>query len=312
MSSKSSLFKGLALILTLGFLNACSSSGDEAREAAEKEEQEKTQAMQIELSEVSDSRCLNIEKYFQLLRDLPAETRARKMTKDLNVRTIGASLPRNFFLRLAAGNFQIRDGNLTEFPELLKVTQAECTSVTFNEEGHQEIYKIKEANADSLLLENNWDGQIFIRWTSPVSMEFRTTSVVGDYLCSGSSKAKVTVSETINWGRDDIFTTTIGDSEIDPSYLSLVSEATGFAFVSLYSNQVPPAFSPKPIPTPQPEQPEEEGEDDSITPDPEDVGPGMFVNDDIQPTAPGDRQLVVSKLKELQASPIRPDLMMCY
>lgn len=314
MCSKSSLSKLLFLLCALGLVNACSSKNDDAE--AEQRAAEVLQSRQIELSEVTNGDCLDLQKYFETLRGLPADTRARKMTTGFQVRTLKSALPRNFYLSLAAGNFQIEDGNLADLPELMILKQNGCENVVFSAEGHDEVYTVKEAKADSLTLENEWDGGFTVRWKSPLSLEMSTVSIVSQDLCHSGSKAKVTVDQEISWGDDSIFAATLGEKDIDPNYLSVVSEAKGFTFNSLYSNLTPPVFSPEPIPS-WPGQPEPDPIDevDPLPEDPEDMGPGGNSNlsEEVQPVAPSeDRRLVVSRLKELQLGSIRPELTQCY
>jgi hypothetical protein len=323
MRSRSFLLKVLLTISLAAFLNACSSNSDSEKAAAqaqaEEEAAENLRAMQIDLSEVSSDKCLNIQKYFEIIRSMPAVTKARKITSNFDIKN-GSSLPRNFYMRLAAGNFQVQDGNLSELPDFMTVEQAECDSVVFRADGHDEIYKIKKSTKESVTLENDWQGQLHIQWRTPFSVDISTTSVVGDYLCSSSSKAKLTVTHNITWGNESIFTDTLAEKAIDTSYLSVVSDATGFAFNSLYLSAVPPVFSPRPIPAPVPvPDPEEDlNPEDDVVPDPEDIGPGgvpfstpLNADSEIQPVAP-EQRLVVVKLKELQSSSVRPDLLMCY
>lgn len=310
MYSKSTLAKVFSLVCLMGLASACSSSGDEAAALAAAE---KAESREVLLAEVSTEECLNVESYFNVLRAQSEDTRARKMTNDFKVKTIKASLPRNFYLSLAAGNFQIIDSGIHEVPEITFVKQDGCNTVTFMAPGHDEVYKITRAKPDTLTFENDWGGETTIQWKDPYTMRYTTSSVVTQDLCSSGSKARVTVEQTITWGDDSVHTSTIGEKAIDPAYLALVSEATGFMFNSLYSNMTPPAFTPMPLP-PNPEVPPEvvepEPVDDIVDPFPGDIGPGRRIV--LQPTAPSDRQLVISRLKELQSTPIRPDLLQCY
>jgi hypothetical protein len=311
MSSKSSLFKVLGLLLIAGMLNACGSKGDNM--SPEEQEAESLKEMSVNLADVSSDKCLNLQKYFNAIKALPEETRVRKVTSDFNAKNSG-NLPRNFYLRLAAGNFQIIDGNLVELPDITTVEQVGCEKVIFRAEGHQEAYKIVKATKDSLALENDWSGLTVYKWTSPLTMEITNTTVVADYLCNGDNRARVSVTHDISWGTDSIFTETLPEKAIEPAYLSLVSDATGFAFNSLYLTATPPVFTPKPIPNPPPLPEEDHNDDDVVPPFDGDIGPihpGAPVDGSFQTVAP-EQKLVVTRLKELQASSVRPDLLMCY
>jgi len=304
MCSKSSLKKTLSLLVILGIASACSTNDDQE---AEQRAAEMMQSRQIELAEVSNGECLDLQKYFDALRGMPDGTRSRKITTDFKVKNLKSALPRNFYLSLAAGAFMVEDGDLAQLPDLMVVKQVGCETVVFSAEGHSDVYKIKEAEKDSITFENEWDGGMKIRWKGPLSMEMSTMSVVTQDLCNSSSKVRKTIVQQISWGDDSVHAATLGEKEIEPSFLSLVSEVKGFAFNSLYSDMTPPAFSPVPIP-PGPEQPVTDPES------PDDIGPGFFdLDEEVQPVAPSDeRKLVISRLKELQASPLRPGLDQCF
>lgn len=313
MMSKSSLTKALSFVSLLGFLAACSSPGDQE---AEQKAMEIAQSRSVELSEVSNGQCLDLQKYFDLLQGMPGDTRVRKVTTDFVVKNIKNQLTRNFYLSLVAGSFLIEDGNIHELPDLMRVQQTGCESIMYAAEGHSEVYKVTEAKPDSITFENEWGGSTQVTWKSPTSLEMQTVSIVNEDLCR-SAKARTIADHTISWGDDGIFAATLGEKEIDPSYLALVTEAKGFALNSLYSNLTPPVFSPRPLPEfpiqpeepIQPEQPVTEGPTN-----PEIPGDGIgFFESEIQPVAPGDdRRLVISRLKDLQSATIRPDLTQCF
>lgn len=215
--------------------------------------------LQIELSEVSGT-CLNLEKYFQMVRSLPATVSARKLTKDIGIRITGNNLPRNFRMRLAAGNFQMLDATMADIPDFIDVKQEACSKVFLNTDGHREVYNIARAKPDSLTLENEWSGQWTITWKAVNKVQMDVISNVGDLLCDPNSKARLQTVTEITWGNSDIFTQTISADTISADYLEMVVEATGYP-ASLYSEN---------------------------------------------------KTLVVDRLKELQAWPVRAGFLQCY
>ncbi len=189
--------------------------------------------MRIDLPEVTGT-CLNLEKYFQRIRGLPTTVSARKITKDMEFRVTGNNIPRNFLLRLAAGNFQMADATLADIPEIVEVKQEECTKVTLRIEGRDEIYKITRAKPDSLTLENDWSNQITVTWKAVNRLQWETISTVGDFLCDPNSRGRLQTISEITWGNPDIFTDSLPADTIDRNYLKLVIEATSYP-ASIYS-----------------------------------------------------------------------------
>lgn len=189
----------------------------------------------IGLQSVSNDECLNVARYFELIRSLPGTTSARKYSKDLILKTTGASLPRNAYLRAVAGNFRFLDTGISQIPDFPQLTQEGCGQIKFNPEGYDLVYKITSAKKDSVTYQNEWDGQTTVTWKTPNSLELTTTSVVYDNLCNSDSRAKLTVVEKISWGHAGIFRSGVETSEISSDFLSLVSEAKGVPVSGLYS-----------------------------------------------------------------------------
>jgi len=270
-------------------LAACTTKkGDElSSDPVERAQQEGT--FKVGLERVSTDKCLNVEKYFATIRTFPTETKVRKMTTDFRMRA-GYNLPRNFYLRLAAGNFQILDTEISQVPDFAEMKQTDCDSVVMATEGHSETYKVVSAKKDSITFKNEWGGDTTVTWTSPTSIQFDVTSVVGDYLCDANSQGKLTVTQQINWGDSSILTESLSENTISSSFLSLVSQATGYSMNSLYTA---PATT---------EMPPADGAADPSQP--------HAMADNSSPNV--DRRLVVSRLKELQALPVRSELTQCY
>jgi hypothetical protein len=189
--------------------------------------------MKIDLPEVTGT-CLNLEKYFQRLRSLPTTVSARKLTKDMSFKATGNNIPRNFLLRLAAGNFQMNDATLAEVTEFVEVKQEACTKVIMRIEGRDEPYKITRAKPDSLTLENEWANQITVTWKAVNKLQFESISTVGDFLCDPNSRGRLQTIMEITWGNPDIFTEAIPEGTVDRDYLKLVVEATAYP-ATIYS-----------------------------------------------------------------------------
>lgn len=184
-------------------------------------------SMKIDLPEVGGA-CLNLEKYFGRIRSLPQTVSARKITTDMSFRATGNNIPRNFLLRLAAGNFQMLDGTLADMPEFVEVQQPDCNKLTMKIDGGDNVYKIIRAKQDSLTLENEWSGQMTVTWKAANKMQIEMISSIGDYLCDPNSRGRLQTITEVTWGNADIFTTALEEKAIDPVYLRQVIDATGF------------------------------------------------------------------------------------
>ncbi|MGZ5279119.1 MAG: hypothetical protein ACXWC9_04210 [Pseudobdellovibrionaceae bacterium] len=189
--------------------------------------------LRIDLPEVTGA-CLNLEKYFGRLRSMPQTVPARKITTDMSFRATGNNIPRNFLLRLAAGNFQVKDATLADMPEFVEIKQEDCNKVTMKNEGGDSVFKILRAKPDSLTLENEWSGQTTVTWKAVDKMQFEMISNVGDFLCDPNSRGKLQTISEITWGKPEIFTETLAEDAIDLGYLKQVIEATGYP-ASIYS-----------------------------------------------------------------------------
>ncbi len=247
-----------ALVLALA---ACNSSGGSGGSAGALGDQAPLPpaSLKIDLADVSGA-CLNLETYFQRIRSLPSNVAVRKFTTDMSFKATGNSIPRNFLLRLAAGNFEMSDVTLGEVPDFVDVRQTACEKVTMRIEGRDEVYKIARASKDSLTLLNDWSLQKTFTWKGSNHLQIETISTIGDYLCDPRSKGRLQTISDVSWGNADIFTAALPAGSIDSSYVKMVIEATNYPnTVTTESNQ-----------------------------------------------------LVVDRLKELRAWPVRVDLYQCY
>jgi len=239
----------LILALFLGLAACSSSSSDDATEASAAQvpgndgsngpaPTPAPENLRIDLPEVTGT-CLNLEKYFGRLRSLSQTVSARKITTDMSFRATGNNIPRNFLLRLAAGNFQIKDATLADMPEIVETKQEDCSKVTMKTEGGDSVFKILRAKPDSLTLESEWSGQLTVTWKAVDKMQIEMISYVGDFLCDPNSRGRLQTIAEITWGKPEIFTDAVGADAIDSSYLKQVIEATGYpASVYTETNQL--------------------------------------------------------------------------
>ena len=184
-------------------------------------------SMKIDLPDIGGD-CMNLEKYFGRLRSLPTTVSARKITTDMSFRATGNNIPRNFLLRLAAGNFQVQDATLAEIPEIVEARQEACTKVVMKTAGGDETYTIVRAKPDSLTLEDEWKNHMTVTWKASNKMQLEMVSNVGDFLCDPNSRGRLQTVSEITWGNPDIFTQALEDNAIDPAYLKQVIDATGY------------------------------------------------------------------------------------
>lgn len=237
--------RSLFLVALIFVFTACSSSSNNDESAANpgsatdggdgssNSPTSQPPSMKIDLPEVSGN-CLNVEKYFQRIRGLPSTTSVRKVTKSIGLRTTGNSLPRNFRLRLAAGNFQVVDTTTADSPDFLDLKQEDCSKAYFKAEGRNEAYTITRAKQDSVTLQDEWGGELTVTWKGLNKLQIDEVSNVGDLLCDPNSKARLTTTSEITWGTPEILTSTLPGDLVDADYLKQVIEATGYS-ASVYS-----------------------------------------------------------------------------
>lgn len=248
----------------------------------------------IALAEVSSDQCLNLEKYYQALLSLSPDIKARKITTSFQTSQAEnhTDISHNFLLRLAAGSFEIQDSLVSQVPEFIKVEQAGCEKVTFKAEGHQDVYSIKAATKDSLTLENEFNGQMIIKWESPNNISFQHKYYVGNFLCDEKSLVLALLNSNVNWGGEEVATATVPTGIVNPDFLALVAEATGFPMETLFTT--PPAAPVAP------------------SSDSSGVRSGIeWASSENPRLVSNERVLSVDKLKELRAHPMKPELGAC-
>lgn len=297
MSSLTNFQKVVWAVLVL-MLSACGARKDEGSAAPSPSAADPiTDAVQrgslnLPLEGVSSDQCLNLEKYFASIRGFPPETKVRKMTTNFRMLS-DSGLPRNFYLRLVAGNFQILDADLSATPDFPELKQEGCETLTFTRGDQVLSYKIVSPKKDSLTYLDDWGGQTTVTWLSPLRIQMDRVSVASDNLCDGGDRGKFLVTQEITWGDSSIFTEAMDEKAIDQKFLSAVSTAKGTSLNLLYSS---PVMTEPPVES-------EMGDGDGSH--------GERALTEWQPVD-ADRKLLVSRLKELQAMPIRQDLIQCY
>jgi hypothetical protein len=296
--SKSCLKIFCHTILGIGFLfltAACTSGSDSPGDNPSATQFIPHHDSPIELSEVSSDECLNLQTYYKTLLSLSPNTPTRKITTEFQTTPIEnhTGISRNFLLRSAAGNFEVEDTPISEVSEFVPLEQTKCETVVFKGEGHEDSYTIKKFTKDSLTLENDWNGQLLVQWISPTSLKIVHSYFIGNYLCDERSMVQAHSSSMISWGGEDVSSSTLPENAINPEFLSLVTEATGFSLESLYTTIHIPVEIP-----PAPEQP-------TVPPE----VPGDFPGG--SPVA-AERKLLVEKLKEMRMQPVRAELLTCF
>ncbi len=241
-------------------------------------------SLNVSLNEISSEECLNLGKYFERIRTFPGETKTRKVSTDFRIISDGG-LPRNFYQRLVAGNFQLIDSELKETPDFPMMEQSDCQNVTLVEGETKVTYKIVSAKKDSLKYENAWGGLTAVTWKSPTWIEFEMISPVSDNLCQSGSKGRSSLTYEITWGDSSIYTDQLPEKMISQKFLQSVATAKGVPLSSLYTS---PAFRDV----------ESGAEDES--------------SDIDRQLVDSDSSLLVSRLKVLQDLPVKPELLLCY
>ena len=85
----------------------------------------------IELGEISNAKCLDLEKYLDLLNSSLGNQPARRVSSGFEIKPIKQNhASKNFQLRLALGSFSFEDSTLSQLAELNSVTQQKCEEVT--------------------------------------------------------------------------------------------------------------------------------------------------------------------------------------
>ena len=230
MSARTAFLKIInAAVITFVF-NGCGDSTESSKNSAAP-----AHSPNIALNEIKNAKCLNLEKYLNLLNSGIGNPIARRISTSFEVVPYKQNhITKNFELRLALGNFIFEEAPISEFMELKSISQVDCEKVTQpNESGPQE-YKIIRSGNDSITISNQWNSELTYQWASPNHLIVTSSFVNGDYLCDENSKGRVSVTKDIFWaaelGKDD----RLPEDLIKDSYLDLLSEATGYSKSNLF------------------------------------------------------------------------------
>jgi hypothetical protein len=251
---------------------------------------------------------------------------ARRITTNFQIVPINGEISKNFSLRMGYGNFMIDDKALGEMNEFNLVEQNDCDKVTMIVNGHQQDYKITANGKDSMSLSSPWDETIVYQWTSPTSLAITSSFISGDYLCEDNNKVRVSVTKNFFWDNETLQKTTIPSSLINPSYINLLSEATGYPkenlildpstqpgmpAISPTAPSLPPAHIPEPAPTPGP-PPSPAPPPPEASPDPA-PGTDSVVRIGLVDLDAGlDSEFYISRLKDMMTQPLRQDALTCH
>ncbi len=268
MRAWNAFLKIFIVTLSVSFIAGCRDSPETSKNSAAP-----IHSPNIALSEIKNEKCLNLEKYLNILNSGMGNPSARRISTGFDVTPFKQnSISKNFELRLALGNFSFEDAPIAEFKELNSVSQVDCEKVIqTNESGPQE-YKIINSTNDSMTIKNSWDDDITYQWVSQNHLVVTSRFVNGDFLCNENSKGRVSVKKEIFWGDELEQAETISASLIKESYLDLLSTATGYSKNNLFLD-----------PNSQPE-----------------ILPGETSG-----------RIYISRLKEMSAQPIKAEALMC-
>ena len=191
-------------------------------------------SVNIDLAELNSQGCLNIEKYFQRIRSLPTDTSVRRVTTDFDFLS-GNGLPRKFYDRITAGNFEISDATLSDLVDIPVVAQTDCEQVLFPFDGHAQAYEVASSGPNFIVFEDQWGGRSRITWLDPNSLQIEVVSLVNDNLCNSGSQGKIRSLRKISWGLAERASPTLPGNSISPQFLEKVSSAKGYASEDLYN-----------------------------------------------------------------------------
>ncbi len=233
----------------------------------------------IELDEISGEKCMNLEKYLNLLKSSIGDKASRTVSTGFEVRPLkNNTLSENFELRLALGNFIFEDSTLSQLNDLNSISQIECEKVVRTTESGPQEYRITSSKKESMTIKNLWDDEITYTWISPFHLKITSTFVSGDFLCSEKTKSRVSVTKDIIWEQEVLSKDQVRNDFIKDTYLNLLSEATGYSKNNLF---LPPEAAATIPPSTPPEIPLVEN--------------GIFIQ----------------RLKTMASQPIRPELLGC-
>ncbi len=190
----------------------------------------------IDLAEISNTKCLDLEKYLNLLNTSLGEQPIRQLTTDFNLKPVKQNhISRNFELRLAFGKFVFNDSAISQIMELAPVAQVGCDKIIQPAGNSAQESKIIRAGKDFITMRSQWNQDSTYQWVSPNHLKVISSFVNGDYLCSEDSSAQVTTTKDYFWNAELNADETIPVSTIKDSYLDLLSEATGYPKQNLFS-----------------------------------------------------------------------------
>jgi hypothetical protein len=255
-------------------------------------------SIRVELSEVTRDECFNVQKYFQILRSMPA-TPVRYMTTDFEATALKNNfVPPNFLRRSAYQNFFLEDTAMSRVVELRPLAQRDCETVTFMAGPAPTEFKIVAKGPSFIAVENDFDEKLTYQWLSPTSMRVVHEYVNGDLNCHDKSKAMLKVTRELEWGNSAaVRAATVPQGRISERYIDLLTQATGYPKADLYRGD-PAAM----LIIPPPEATAEPAPD----PEPAPVWP------DEPPFEPGEgAKISVAKIHEMLQRPLRPELLRC-
>jgi hypothetical protein len=185
----------------------------------------------IDLLDVSDDNCLNVEKYIAAVQ--PKNLPARRVVTKVDFSSYKGQVSENFRLRTAYGNFAVDDKPLNQMEEFTPVAQTKCESVMISDSKGGEMYKVTKATKETLTMTNQWDEHLTYKWVSPTEMTVTHSFIMGDYLCNDKAKARVTVVKNIRWSGDAL-ADTLALKLFSKEFLDLIAQASGAQPETIY------------------------------------------------------------------------------
>lgn len=263
-------------------------------------------SVNVELAEVADDECLNVQKYFQILRSMPG-TPVRYMTTDFEATALKNNfVSPNFRRRSAYQSFFLEDTTMSRVVEIRPLVQRDCETLTYVAGSEAAEFRIVATGPDFLAVENDFDEKLTYKWLSPTSMQFVHEYGNGDLNCHDKSNAMLKVTRELVWGNPAIVrAATLPLGRISERYINLLTQATGFPKAELYSGaaagidggfMIGPMLIIAPPETPAPNPP----------------APAEPIEPDDPPFQPGDdAKISVAKIREMLQQPLRPELLRC-
>lgn len=249
----------------------------------------------VELNEVSVAGCIDVQKYFQILRSMPPATPARLLTTDFEATALKDNfVSAHFRKRSAYQNFLLEDTAITRVSELRPVVQTDCERVTDMAGAAATEYQVIAKGPDFIALENEFQEKFTYQWLSSTSMRIVHEYLNGDLNCHDKSKAMLKVTRELTWGdRAEARRSTLPHGKISDRFISLMTQATGFPKSELYDSGSPVADEIPASPPPDPE-------------------PGQPIEPEEPPFHPGDGAgISIPKLREMLALPLKPEFLHC-